>query len=710
MQRPGGWNTQPPQAYRPFGQGELQQLMQAGFQQDAFCLPNMLDGGDRFPTNRSPRVSRPTTPTGNRTPGNRTPIGNRPPVAVGNRTPTGNRTPVGNRTPTAGTRTPVGVIRGAGNGPFVPAMPSVPSHPPIGPPPSMPRPMEMMPSGARTPPRTGARTPTTPLHPGTPCRIMQTRNGATTPPVTFGLQGPPTRSYSGKGGTPRRNGGVTPPLLTPNASVPYLGPEIAKRFDSSDDGIIVDGRWATAGSPSSFQQMPSVKDAFYIPDAPVPTGPKALPWLPSRTTQNPDFKMLTQEKFLERLDAVCDSFQPLDSATTYLIEVKGDEAAQSPRAFQLANAEGALSRLVEEAMWSGPIRHMAICVLAQRVIMLTDSIRSDPDNAPGGRELMVALLSSVKQMCAANTGDISWSRNDKFSGRIVLLLGSASCTGEQLLKDCGERYREIDQNCMLIAVSMGAEPAGSAQLGKTIAAAVNAWGEAEARNGPPGTTGGAGRPELLIHLFGGAGFAAWAKILKLWQEQSHFPDEKRLLGRMLPLERILKGVVLDSAPGDSGNTVMGAFPMVQGDAALLSAMNSFGADGSQPSEAQKLQATQRAMRDLTKKGGPLWEYYESIIAQDQGLPLQVHQYEPTVPLLFIFSDADKIAPAFQIERYVFECELRQAQRVSENGLSPVPIPRVLHLETSAHVSHRAGPTEADYWKSVHDFWRFSLFC
>ena len=106
--------------------------------------------------------------------------------------------------------------------------------------------------------------------------------------------------------------------------------------------------------------------------------------------------MLTQEKFLERLDAVCDSFQPLDSATTYLIEVKGDEAAQSPRAFQLANAEGALSRLVEEAMWSGPIRHMAICVLAQRVIMLTDSIRSDPDNAPGGRELMVALLSSVK--------------------------------------------------------------------------------------------------------------------------------------------------------------------------------------------------------------------------------------------------------------------------------------------------------------------------
>ncbi len=81
------------------------------------------------------------------------------------------------------------------------------------------------------------------------------------------------------------------------------------------------------------------------------------------------------------------------------------------------------------------------------------------------------------------------------------------------------------------------------------------------------------------------------------------------------------------------------------------------------------------MRDLTKKNGALWEYYESLIAQDssefllksnqkaaknrdecplkslpystllicqdQGLPMQVHQYEPTVPLLFIYSDADK---------------------------------------------------------------------
>lgn len=483
-----------------------------------------------------------------------------------------------------------------------------------------------------------------------------------------------------------------------------------QQFVEGEDDVIVDGRWVSKGLV--YQQMMSaVQEGFYIPEPPVPSGPKVLPWLPSRTSPNKDFKMLTPEEFLEKLNGVCDAFQPLEPSPAAMIaHTRPGQALESPRAYQLAAAEGSLSRLVEEAMWSGPIRHMAICVMAQRVIMLADSIRDNPDTSPGGRELMVSLLSSVKQMCAANTGDITVSRSDKFSGRIVILFGSASCTPEDLLKCCEDRYREVDQHCILIAVTMSAEPAGSAQLGKTIAAAINAWGEAEAKFGPPGTAGGAGRPELLIHLFGTAGFGAWAKALKLWHEQSYYPDEKRLTGRMLALDKILKGVVLDSAPGDSGTTVLGAFPMVQGDAALLSAMNSYNADGSQPSEVQKLQAMQKAMRDLTKKGGPLWDYYDGILEKEQGLPMQVHQYEPVVPLLFIYSDADKIAPAAQIERYLTECEIRQAQKVADHGVAPAPPARVLHLENSGHVAHRAGPTEVEYWKSVHDFWRFSLFC
>ncbi|CAJ1351992.1 unnamed protein product, partial [Effrenium voratum] len=136
--------------------------------------------------------------------------------------------------------------------------------------------------------------------------------------------------------------------------------------------------------------------------------------------------------------------------------------------------------------------------------------------------------------------------------------------------------------------------------------------------------------------------------------------------------------------------MLGAFPMVQGDAALLSAMNSYGADGSQQTEVTKMQAAQMAMRDLTRKGGPLWEYYEEILQQEQGLTMQVHQHEPAVPLLFAYSASDKIAPAAQIERYATECEIRQAQMAVDKT---VPPPRQLRFENSAHVSHRAGPTE-----------------
>ena len=38
-----------------------------------------------------------------------------------------------------------------------------------------------------------------------------------------------------------------------------------------------------------------------------------------------------------------------------------------------------------------------------------------------------------------------------------------------------------------------------------------------------------------------------------------------------------------------------------------------------------LQATQRAMRDLTKKNGALWEYYESLIAQDSSQELKSNE-------------------------------------------------------------------------------------
>ncbi|CAE7801248.1 unnamed protein product [Symbiodinium sp. CCMP2456] len=688
-------------------------------------LPNMPDGASTPPAStyprdarpRSPRVSRPLTPTGCRTPTAPAPPG---------------------------------------------APPGMPGHVPMGMPPAMP-PTETVP-GARTP-RNGARTPvngfseahrnSVAIQPGTPCRVVTPRGGATpttgagpgtaplgSVPTMGGLMGPgpmgpmgsmnpgpctattPARYASGatpRGGTtprgnltprggnltprgrpgsatPRRAGGVTPPISSVQRYNEY--------GQAEDDGFIVNGSWAQPQpqQPGHFQApMAAPPDAFFVPEPPTPLGPSALPWLPSRRPENADFKMLEKKEFLSKLDEVCDAFQPDEVPITGLSPMS--ETPISPQnTFKMAVAQSSLSTLLEEAMWSGPIRHMAICVMARRVIMLADAIRNNTET-PGGKDLMVALLTSVKQMCAANTNDVSVSKTAKFSGRVILLLGSASCMPEQLIKQCGERYRQIDQNCMILALSMGAEPAGSAQLGKAMALAVNAWGEAEEKYGPPGTAGGAGRPELLVHLFGSAGFHAWAKTLRIWYEQSYYPDQRRLQGRVPTMDRVLRGVILDSAPGDSGNKMLGAFPLVQGDAALLSAMNGYGADGTELSEVAKLQASQSSMRELTKRNGPLWEYYEDLMRQEQGLQMMVHQHEPGVPLCFIYSSSDRIAPAVQIERYIDECRMRLDQLESQ-----APEPRQLCFEHSGHVAHRSGATEEEYWRTVHDFWRQALFC
>jgi len=310
-------------------------------------------------------------------------------------------------------------------------------------------------------------------------------------------------------------------------------------------------------------------------------------------------------------------------------------------------------------------------------------------------------------MCAANTADVAVEKGptDRFSGRVVLLLGSASCSTDQLMKTCGERYRQLDPSCLVLALSMSAEPAGSAQLGKALATAVNSWQAEEEKLGPPGTAGGAGRPELLIHLFGAAGYSAYAKLLQIWDQQTYFPDQTRLSGLVPPMSQILRGVVFDSAPGDSGNRRLGALPMVQGDSALLSAMTGFAADGSEESQAEKMQSSQKAMQEFTKRDGALWEYYESVVEQELNQPFEVHCREPAVPLFFVYSDSDRIAPASTIERYISECERRQQQSGQQ-----VPAPRRLCLEQSSHVSHRSGPMADAYWRATSDFWRLCLFC
>lgn len=539
-----------------------------------------------------------------------------------------------------------------------------------------------------------------------------------------------------------QNGHMT--VLKPNQSVTYFqgaplpgmpdgapaettghsGHDQYSNGTSSDDGLIVEGRWVVPpGQQESFHMHPpwqpmqqmhplqeeEPEEVMHFERAPPPVIPRPLPWLPSRNSECSDTETLDKDRFIQKLDDVCNQFQAPEVDNTHVQEVNGTIVnIQLEGAFTAA--EETLSELVQLSVMNGPIRHMAICIMARRVVMLSESIRNGSNTSPGGKRLMFALLTAVKQISAANTGEVAVQRGSdgKFSGRVILLMGSAMCSPDQLLKTCGERYRNLDQHCLVLALSMGSEPAGTAQLGQALNTAVTSWADAVAKDGPPGTAGGAGRPELLVHLFGSAGFAAWAQLLRIWDEQAHFPDAKRIkCGQVMPLASVLRGVVLDSAPGDKGQNRLGALPMVQGDAALLSAMTGYAADGSEEKEITKMQASQEAMRELMARDGPVWQHYTAIAQKEQMRTREVHAREPAVPLIFVYSSSDRIAPADVIERYVMECEGRLAQSPQSHN---VPVPRRLRLEKGSHVSHRDGEQKEEYWRAVSDFWRVALFC
>lgn len=506
----------------------------------------------------------------------------------------------------------------------------------------------------------------------------------------------------------------------PAESYGHCGQDQFSNGTSSDDGLIVEGRWVQPGENFLMNpwQPPQLmhpvheetpEEVMHFEKAPPPVIARPLPWLPSRNSERSDSEPMDKEMFIQKLDDVCGRFQAPEVDNTHMQEVNGTVVnIQMEAAFTAA--EEALTELVEQSVMNGPIRHMAICVMARRVVMLAESIRNGSNTSSGGKRLMVALLTAVKQIAAANTGEVAIHRGegDKFSGRVILLLGSAMCTKDQLLKQCGDRYRNLDPHCLVLALSMGSEPSGSAQLGEALNIAVTSWADAVTKHGPPGTAGGAGRPELMVHLFGSAGFAAWSQLLRIWDEQAHFPDAKRIkCGQVMPMASVLRGVVLDSAPGDKGQSRLGALPLVQGDASLLSAMTGYAADGSEEQDMSKMQASQAAMRELTARDGPVWQYYSEIAEKELLRSREVHAREPAVPLMFIYSGSDRIAPADIIERYIMECEGRLSQDPQAHN---VPVPRRLRLEKGSHVGHRSGQEKDEYWRAVSDFWRLALFC
>lgn len=592
--------------------------------------------------------------------------------------------------------------------------------------------LNRLPGGARTPPLgTGSRTP--PL-------VLRSGTGTRTPPrpsllpghsVTY-LQEPlelqsqviEMRPDPMKGLRPPAPGDHYMPQYVNSSQGHYMDSGKAQQQSSfpyseaqyqgdiynagSDDGIIVDGRWLQHGQVPDqnqdyyYQQQNQVQMQHHVMEPPII--PRRLPWVPGRKAASEMTKTMDKDEFLKQLNDVCDSFQPEEVNSSSAYDAGPHINFQLESAY--AAAEEALADLVESAVINGPIRHMALCVMARRVVMLAESIKHN-EKTPGGRRLMVALLNGVKSICAADTAEVGVEASERFSGRVVLLLGSTSCTVKYLLETCGARYRQLDPHCIVIALSMGADPAGLAQIGKALATTVNAWTDAVTKFGPPGTAGGAGRPELMVHLFGSNGFAAWARFLRIWDEQAHFPDKKRIRGVVPAMSQVLRGVLFDSAPGESGTKRLGPLPSVQGDAALLGAMTAFGADGSDEPEVNRLLVSQNAMRVLMNRSGALWQHYEGQLEQEQLDTVEVLRREPPVPVLFVYSESDRIANAGLVDQYIAECEGKLAPHY---GTKSIPPPRRHKFERSGHCAHRKGDQEEEYWRVTSDFWRIALFC
>lgn len=443
--------------------------------------------------------------------------------------------------------------------------------------------------------------------------------------------------------------------------------------------------------PGQIQQYDPV-EVFMVPQSPAPAA-RPLPAVPRRVVPGEAPPSMGQDEFLDRLDFVCDGFANLEHVNLF-----DRNAAGMAYADRLNEAEISLDQLTATAVQCGPIRHLAMCVLARRAALLAELIRVGQD-PPGGRPLMMALITSVKKICAADGDDVLVDRPQRFSGRVVLILGYGGNLAKDM-EDCMPKYRELDPSCLVIALSMGAEPSGSALVAKALELAVNAWAESVAQHGKPGTAGGAGRPELLVHLFGNYGFRAWALLLKLWEQQVVYPDQRRLQGPVPNMISILRGVVLDSAPIGPSQRKITPLPLVQGDAALLAPMSSYAADGAAQTEVERLTSSQQVMTELLRKDGPLWAYYQSQIDLEPDQMMEVHMREPPAPLLFIFAGNDKIAPPAPIENYIKECE-RRSTRIH---MAPT---LAVKLDRSQHCGHRR-EHEIQYWQSVQEFWQGAL--
>lgn len=110
------------------------------------------------------------------------------------------------------------------------------------------------------------------------------------------------------------------------------------------------------------------------------------------------------------------------------------------------------------------------------------------------------------------------------------------------------------------------------------------------------------------------------------------------------------------------------------------------------SENEIAKEAYRTKMEVMREGSMVKLYYDSLTdLQIRNMTAvdckDVHAMEPPVPMLFLYSENDKVISAAHVEQYIEELT-RRAQ--------PPPEPQRYKLKNSAHCMHRLGDTKAGF--------------
>jgi len=412
----------------------------------------------------------------------------------------------------------------------------------------------------------------------------------------------------------------------------------------------------------------AVEEAFdNLDDLAVYADPAALPTAPRRSLMQSLTGFLSLSDFIATVDEV---WQLPDDADSDMMK-KG----------------GALTQAVVAA--GSNLGHKYACIYSRRFLSLMQDMRMG--KVPFSAKRMAALSAILSGMFASDQEEfVVLPPKASFNGRVVMIFtyGGGNLNDMQ---DCIEWNQEFDVGCLVVALTFTAGGIyGQDQLARALEAAVNAWADAA-----PGV-----ERALYIQLYSNLGMQAWCELLKLWEKQVSLPDRTRLRGPVPPMSRVLRAILLDSAPDAAINVpdTITSFSTSYG--MMLASAADFDANGDPLEPTQMKQAAAQGKTELRREDNVLARTWltmpeEDLLALSRADTATVHQLEPPVPLLFIYSTQDTIIRSRGIETYIAECE----QRPSRAGLPP---PQRLRYDNTQHCFHKAQKKD-EYWSTVSGF-------